>query len=361
MKGYHIILLLLLLVSCVDEITIDLPENQENVKVVEGYVERDSFHYFIWAQVSETQSVTGPFQPMPRDAIVYLIYNGNQNIQIPTGQIVKMSISEFHDTYGGTPEGAKFQLLVEVEGQSYRSEEQVMIETPKPDTITVETESRMELNEFNNIFENPYVKIFVHTPLENSMGERVNFIWQLFSDFEFIEGTRSDPFYTPKRCYVPYNAIFRNDVNVASSADFSGRSNIDGFEIGEMVNDYRFSLKLVFTVVQKSLNANSLKYWQEVKASNEREGSLFDVYPGRIRTNIQNENNPDEEIHGFFHVSAVDTLRVSVSPREIPNAPIQRCSLWEEPDIISPDDPDPCLDCLNFSGATLTAPHYWNR
>ena len=96
-----------------------------------------------------------------------------------------------------------------------------------------------------------------------------------------------------------------------------------------------------------------------MKASNERSGNIYDVFPGRIRTNIINETNPEEIVNGYFHVSEADTVRLLVSPGEV-GFPRSLCALWQEPEIIDPDSSDPCQDCLNVAGSSLIRPSYWD-
>lgn len=343
--------------ACIDEIKIDLPEARLQQKVVEGYVERDQNKYILWGQVSLTQNATGSFAPEPIGALITIRYNGNIDISIPEGTITRIPIDEFHRLYGGTPDEARFQLIAEVQGQRYHSAEQKIIPVPKPDSLTVKTELRTEVNMNNNITENRYVKLLVHTPLLNTKNELVSLSWVVSSAFQFMEGMRSNPFYDEKTCYSIYN-VYQNDINVAGVQDYPGKRTIHNIEIAETPNDFRFSIACYFTVVQKSLNQESIDYWKEVKASNERTGNLYDVFPGRIRTNIINEIDEEEIVNGFFHASEVDTIRLRVNP-DMVDYPRQRCLLWMEPEIITADDPDPCLDCLKLANSSLEPPHYW--
>lgn len=349
------VLYLLCVLSCIDEIKIDLPEALIQHKVIEGYVERDRNNYLIWGQVSLTEDVTGIFSPEPVPASIRIRYNGTQEFSIPPGLITRYPINLFHDTYGGSPETARFQLVAEVEGQRYISTEQMIVSVPRPDSLSVQVEERSEVNAAGNVVLNEYAILRVHTPLINDQNELVSLNWVVNSVYQFVEGTRSDPDYMPKTCYAGYN-IFQNDINIAGFQDYPGSTVISN-EIARTPVDFRFGLSLYFTVVQKSMTQDAIDYWKEVKASNERSGNIYDVFPGRIRTNVTSEET-DEIVHGFFQVSEVDTIRLKVKP-EMVDYPYQSCFFWQEPMFILPDDPDPCLDCLKLVGSTLTPPHYW--
>lgn len=349
------LLYLLCLLSCIDEIKIDLPEALIQHKVIEGYVERDRNNYLIWGQVSLTEDVTGIFSPERVPSNMSILYNGTQEIPFTPGLITRFPINLFHDTFGGTPETAGFQLVADVEGQRYISTEQMIISVPRPDSLSVQVEQRSEVNAAGNVVLNEYAILRVHTPLINDQNELVSLNWVVNSVYQFVEGTRSNPDYMPKTCYVGYNN-FQNDINIAGFQDYPG-STIISTEIARTPVDFRFGLSLYFTVVQKSMTQDAIDYWKEVKASNERSGNIYDVFPGRIRTNVTSEET-DEIVHGFFQVSEVDTIRYKVKP-EMVDYPYQSCFFWQEPMFILPDDPDPCLDCLKLLGSTLTPPHYW--
>jgi hypothetical protein len=193
--------------------------------------------------------------------------------------------------------------------------------------------------------------------LLNTRNELVSLNWVVGSTYQFAEGMRSDPGYQTKTCYATSN-VFTNDINIVAAQDYPGKNRVENIEIASTISDFRFSIGAYFTVVQKSLSQDAIEYWKEVKASNERSGSLYDVFPGRIRTNIKNENDRDEIVTGYFQVSEVDTIRLKVIADQA-GFPSQKCALWQEPMIISQEDPDPCLNCLKLTNSTLIAPHYW--
>ncbi|MCB0689700.1 MAG: DUF4249 family protein [Saprospiraceae bacterium] len=357
MIRYFWIWFVILFSSCIDEIQVNLPEASEQQKVVEGYVERDQNNYIFWGQVSLTQDATGTFHPEPIGANMTVLYDGDIQIPITEGVVMKIPIQEFHDRFGGSTDAPTFRMMAELNGDRYISAEQTIIDVPKADSLSVQVEVRPELTASENIVNNEYVKLLVHSPILNDNDQLVSLSWQVSSTFEFVEGTRSSPTYQVKTCYSTYN-VYQNDINIVGIQDYPGKNRISNFEIAETPNDFRFSIGLYFTVIQKSLNQDAIEFWKEVKASNERTGNIYDVFPGRIRTNFTNESNPSEIVNGFFQASDVDTIRLKVNPQMV-GYPRQRCELWMEPIIISPDDPDPCLNCLKLANSTLTRPRYW--
>ncbi len=122
---------LVFLTACIDEINLDLPDDEVQQKVIEGYVERDKNDYIFWGQASFTQNVTGEFRPKLLDAQISFRFNGGEEFSIPQRQVFKIPIDGFHEQYGGDPGNALFQLVARVNGQRYVSAEQRMISVPK--------------------------------------------------------------------------------------------------------------------------------------------------------------------------------------------------------------------------------------
>lgn len=351
---------LLLCLSCVDDLLIDLPEANNAQLVVEGFVERDQNHYVFWGDVLRTQPVTGTFEQTRPEADIRIIYNGDQEIILAQDQPMKIPVDAFHDTYGGDPSSAWFQLQTRVGSDVYRSTEQQIRRVPKPDSLSTALEVRPSINSAENIVNSTFLKLLVHTPLENAESSATSMSWQTTYVYEALEGARpSDPFFDPKLCYIKANPL-RGAINIADAQEFSGVDRLDGIEIAEFPRGPAFSIGLHFTVVQKSIGVEAIKYWTEVKASNERSGNIYDVFPGRIRSNITNESNPDEIINGYFHASESDTVRLYVGPENI-DFPRRPCADWVEPEIIDPASLDPCLDCLNIIGSSVIRPPYWRQ
>ncbi len=350
---------LLMLGACIDEIVIDLPVEQVQQKVIEGYVERDQNHYLLWGKISLTQNTTGDFYPVPMEGDLTIRYNDLHDIPLSSGEMVKIAVAEFHQIYGGDAAHASFQLTAEINGQKYQSEIQSILPVPKPESLSIKVESRSELSESGNVEENHYAKVLINTPLVNRENQLVSLSWTTSAAYRFKEGKRSNPNHVPKTCYANFDG-FRNNISIAGVQDFPGQDALTDIQVTEALIDFRFGSLFYFTVVQKSLTESSFDYWQQVKASNERSGNIYDVFPGRIRTNISRVDGQMEQVHGFFQVSELDTIRLKVLP-EMVGSPVAPCLLWMEPDMITPDDPDPCLNCLMLGNSSTVPPNYWEE
>ena len=114
--------------------------------------------------------------------------------------------------------------------------------------------------------------------------------------------------------------------------------------------DHRFYSGFLFTVVQRALDATASDYWQQIKSAIEREGTIFDVPPGSVNTNIRSLSAGAPEVLGYFYGTSVDTLRKLATRKETgEQSHLCRFQLLESP----------CCSCLDLLFSSLEKPPYW--
>lgn len=70
----------------------------------------------------------------------------------------------------------------------------------------------------------------------------------------------------------------------------------------------RYSLK----IVQHTITAAAFNYWNNLQKQNESQGNLYDNQPYQIQGNIQNINNPNEPVMGYFMAAGISEMRVYI-------------------------------------------------
>jgi len=80
----------------------------------------------------------------------------------------------------------------------------------------------------------------------------------------------------------------------------------------------RLSIKYSILVRQYSLSREAYVYWEQLKASNQELGTLFDKQPSQIRGNIYNLNNQEIPVIGFFEATSTDSARLFITRSELP-------------------------------------------
>lgn len=124
-------------------------------------------------------------------------------------------------------------------------------------------------------------------------------------------------------------------------------------------NDYLIANRYSIMVKQYVQNLAAYTYYKTLKELSGSDGILSQNQPGFFFGNIQNENNPNEKVIGYFEVSTVSSKRIFFNYNEIfpgqnqPKYPY-RC----DPDpLLGSDDPEFFLKYC-FSPSDLTCAGY---
>lgn len=84
-------------------------------------------------------------------------------------------------------------------------------------------------------------------------------------------------------------------------------------------NSSRLSIRYSILVRQYSLSREAYIYWEQLKATNQELGTMFDKQPSRIRGNIYNINDPEIPVLGFFEATSVATERLFLLRSDLPS------------------------------------------
>jgi hypothetical protein len=345
------LLMILFLTACIDDIAVDLPLNTSGRLVIEGVAERSPDLYRFLIHVSRTKDLQGDqVGPLERDVAIFLIYNGTEKISLQNGVADTISIENFHRIYGGQPDDVRFNIQVEtIDGKIFTAEEQKVLQGPTTANIALQYIERQELNDVGNDVERGYVKVLVNTPLLNAHQEKVSLRWDVSGVYRFPEVPwTDDPFFFPKTCFV-HDFLPFNEVNVLNSNEIRGDV-VEQFEIMETPADFRFASGYYFTVVQKAINTRAAEYWDQVRQSIEREGTIFDAPVGAIKSNIRQIEGESADVLGYFYTAGIDTLR-HFATREETGGQFHLCSFQ----LVS----EACCDCLLLVNSSLDKPSYW--
>jgi hypothetical protein len=213
----------------------------------------------------------------------------------------------------------------------------------------VRYEERSELNDKGNVVEKGYVKVFMNSPLINSLSERVSLRWNVSGVYRFPEIPWTDnPFIPVYTCFVQERES-GNQINIANSNDIRG-DEVKEFEVLETTADYRFSSGYYFNVIQKAISGEAAAYWQEVRKGVTRSGTIFDVPAGQIRSNIIQAQGTEQEVLGYFYTAGVDTIHRSATRGETGG---------QYPLCAFANVSDACCDCLLLVNSSYDKPTYW--
>ena len=85
-------------------------------------------------------------------------------------------------------------------------------------------------------------------------------------------------------------------------------------------DSYILGVKYSMLVQQYSLSEQAYNYWENTKIFNETQGSLADVQPGTLISNIIGVTDPSETVLGYFDASAVAEQRVFFNYKDFKDA-----------------------------------------
>jgi len=205
----------------------------------------------------------------------------------------------------------KYQLSIKTKaGKSYQSDYVEIKNTPPIDTVTwAATGNGLQF----------YVS--THDDEKKSIYYQYRFVetWAYVAPFEsdyiFQKGVpvpRTDDIY---HCW---STALSSEILIATSAKLSEDviSNFPFYLITKPSEKYLIRYSIL--VKQNVLTSDAYFYWQQLQKNTEKIGTLFDPQPSQVLSNIQNIDNADEPVLGYFNASITTEKRIFVSLSELP-------------------------------------------
>jgi len=84
------------------------------------------------------------------------------------------------------------------------------------------------------------------------------------------------------------------------------------------VETNRLSRRYSILVKQYSLSREAFTFWDQLKKSNQDQGTLFDSQPTQTRGNIYNVDDPESPVMGFFEASSITKKRIFLTRFDVP-------------------------------------------
>lgn len=84
------------------------------------------------------------------------------------------------------------------------------------------------------------------------------------------------------------------------------------------VETNRLSIRYSILVKQYSLSREAYTFWDQLKKSNQDQGTLFDSQPMQTRGNIYNIDNPESPVIGFFEATSITKKRIFLTRLDVP-------------------------------------------
>jgi hypothetical protein len=129
--------------------------------------------------------------------------------------------------------------------------------------------------------------------------------WEFTETWEFIL-----PYAVPnKTCWVSANS---NMINIKNTSAIS-EDKIVRYPLNFVSNQTdRLKVKYSILVNQYSLNEDEYQYWDKLQNMSQQVGSLYDIIPSSVSSNVYCLDNPNEKVLGYFSVSAKSSKRIFI-------------------------------------------------
>lgn len=112
-----------------------------------------------------------------------------------------------------------------------------------------------------------------------------------------------------KTCWISNNS---DNINIKATTSLS-EDKIERQPVSFITNGSD-RLKILYSILvnQYSLNEEEYAYWEKLEHTVEQVGSLYDIIPASIPSNIECIENPSENVLGYFSVSSVKYKRIFI-------------------------------------------------
>lgn len=303
--------LLLLFSNCVEEFN---PEAQdyENLLVVDAFLS-DSDEPF-------TVTLSRSF---PIDTSQFIPESGaTVRLSSESGEVYNLLETESPGNYQfaghiATQVGQSYKLsILARSGNQYESSSVIMRKTPEIDSITYRFEEQQTAG-----LKGMQVYANTHDPDNNSWYYR----WEWDETWDFIMPYDSYLIWEDDMIKQRFDRLYRCwKYGSSTSIDISSSKNLIEDRISDFPLHYvstetdRLGSKYSLLVRQYALSEESYNYWKELKGATESLGTLFDPQPSIVYGNIQNINDPNEIVLGYFDASTVSEERIFIRRGELP-------------------------------------------
>jgi hypothetical protein len=105
-------------------------------------------------------------------------------------------------------------------------------------------------------------------------------------------------------------------------------------------NDERLTIRYSILVNQYALSLEAYNYWQLVQNNSQNLGSLFDLMPSQLVSNIVSITDPTEHVIGYVSASSIQQKRLFISNGEVNNWIKQMPGLECSSQVIDTDPAD---------------------
>lgn len=210
--------------------------------------------------------------------------------------------------------GNSYRLTVIVNGKTYQSGFEMLNQAVRVDSIYSRVEQKSTLDgDFEGL------QFYVNTA-EYSDNNKF-FLWQAYETYKYKSDLKLNAIFYGLDSVVTFPAASQTicwrtnkiyDVYTESAKKIR-ESSIKNYPVNFVATNVRqLSERYSLQIKQLSISEEAYRFWSEVESQNTASGSLYTKQPYLVKGNIQNIDNPNEIVLGYFMAAGVSSKRIFV-------------------------------------------------
>lgn len=380
MKIKYIILLSLLILGCKEEFILN-SDGFQSIMVVDGVLTNGDKPCYVNLSLSAPVNFA---ENTPYENCIVTLIESTGSTEILTETEPGKYMSNENGLKGII--GNEYSISIFTpDGKEYYSDFQELKEPIEIDTAYAELIEVLDINYVEGL---PGYQFYVST--KESLSRDNFLLWNMVETFEykidhdlaFVQTRFGDYIYsnprydTLKTCWntKKVNYIFTGETKSLTIPQINNQPlHFVSTETKKLTNRYSVLIQ------QYTINKNAYDYWQQIEEQTTNENFLISGQPYNIKGNIENAENEDELIFGYFTVGSISEKRIFVDK---PNKPFYyvTCAILTDPEAIADYKKrhtapyfwvatgfdkfgivdKTCIDCRS-EGGSLREPDFWTK
>lgn len=306
-------LLIVLTVSCIDEIKIDLGDTYETLLVVDGGITNEAPPYTVKLSWSSRLEYLPKFVPIENCNVEIMDDFGN--IEVLEEKDKGIYVSSESGLQGMPGRSYKIRILL-ADGKQYESDFERMEEPIEIDSVYFENEFIYDDELQHNL---NGIRFYLDTKESNL--EEAYFLWKLYGTYEYnanyfikymFDGSMH-PFEQFDSLYTCYRNYTIPEIFTEQTANLSGNA-IENYPLHYVdTEDKRLSIRYSLLVKQHIVSREAYEFWNHLREQENNSGSIYSVLPFQLVGNVFCTDDPTEPVLGYFNVSSVNSRRIFVN------------------------------------------------
>jgi len=318
----YIVLFLLTIVAC-EEIYNPVLDDVDSLLVVEAILVSNQTTNYIHLSKSKSFSnydivELNTYQPVS-GATIYLVNQNNVKIKC-----TETSAGNYTLNYQ-LIKGARYSLLLEVEGETYNSDWQVVPEDPVMDSVYSGLETKVittgTANSTEDIEDIRVAQVYADMDNKGALHYyrfSARRILQFINYYDTIFPLYPEPVTLPIFTWSSYKPT--GTFNIAGPPQYSTATNISKHQLEYFDKDYNKFIPdtvtfagWIYYVYQYGINEDTYNYYSDLNSQLDAEGKIFDPVYVQAEGNILCTSNQNKVVLGNFEISSFSEKRYFIN------------------------------------------------